>query len=360
MKIIQKYILRELLVPCVICLIVLNFIFLAGYLVKAADLIIGRGIPLTETLYVLLLALPSMVSYTAPLSLLTGTLIVFGGFSQHNELRAMKAAGVHPLRFMMPAMVIGILMTIAMFIFNDHVTPGARYNLRRSFKKIAIQHPMALIEPGRFISLTDSIIFYAKSVKNGELRDVVAHEGVDSENPVRTVIAERGKIMTDSKSGTMEIQLFDGSISENEKGGLRSVQFKTFKFPTLGKESLSRLDKKKKEFSLSDLLLQVDQPKVNDRNKLEYWIIFHERIAFSLGAFIFVFVGIPIAVIVRRGEAIVSFAIAMAFAFLYYVLFATAHAMAAKHVLPPYVAMWLPNVLLFIAGLFAVRKAVIV
>ncbi len=351
---------KEMLWPCLLCLVILNFIFLAGYLVKAADLIIGRGIPLTETLNVLLLALPSMVSYTAPLSLLTGTLIVFGGFSQHNELRAMKAAGIHPVRFMLPAMVVGMVMTIGMFIFNDQVTPDARFNLRRSFKKIAVQHPMALIEPGRFVALTDSIIFYAKSVKNGELRDVVAHEGVDAENPVRTVIAERGKIVTDPKAGTMEIQLFDGTISQNEKGSLNTVQFKTFKFPTLGKEDISRIDKKKKEFALSDLLVKIDEEGVDPRDKLEYWITFHERIAFSFGAFIFVFVGIPIAVIVRRGEAVVSFAIAMAFAFLYYILFATAHAMAAKHVLPAAIAMWLPNLLLFIAGLFAVRKAVIV
>lgn len=360
MKIIQKYILKELLMPCFLCLVILNFIFLAGYLVKAADLIIGRGIPLTETIYVLFLALPSMVSYTAPLSLLTGTLIVFGGFSQYNELRAMKAAGIHPLRFMLPAMVVGLLMAIAMFIFNDQVTPDARFNLRRSFKRMAVQHPMALIEPGKFVQLTDSIIFFAKDVKNGELRDIVAHEGVDEEKPVRTVIAERGKIVTNAQAGTMEIQLFDGSVSENEKGGLNSVQFKTFKFPTLGKEDLSKMGKKKKEYALSDLLVQISQPNTSNEDKREYWITFHERIAFSLGAFIFVFVGIPIAVIVRRGEAIVSFAIAMAFAFLYYILFATAHAIAAEGALPVIVAMWLPNVLLFVAGLFAVRKAVIV
>ena len=290
----------------------------------------------------------------------TGTLIVFGGFSQYNELRAMKAAGVHPVRFMMPAMVIGLLMAIGMFIFNDQVTPDARYNLRRSFKKIAIQHPMALIEPGRFVQLTDSIIFFAKSVNKGELRDVVAHEGVDSDNPVRTVIAERGKIFTDPKTGAIEIQLFDGSLSENEKGGLHSVQFKTFKFPTLGKENLENIQRKKKEFALSDLLLKIGEEGVSKSDKLEYWITFHERISFSLGAFIFVFVGIPIAVIVRRGEAIVSFAIAMIFAFLYYILFAIAHAIAAKHALPPYVAMWLPNVLLLIVGMFTVRKAILV
>ena len=62
MKIIQKYILKELFIPCLLCVVILNFIFLAGYLVKAADLIIGRGIPLSETLMILLLAMPPMVS----------------------------------------------------------------------------------------------------------------------------------------------------------------------------------------------------------------------------------------------------------------------------------------------------------
>ena len=360
MKIIQKYILKELFVPCILCVVILNFIFLAGYLVKAADLIIGRGIPLSETLMILLLAMPPMVSYTVPLSLLTGTLIVFGGFSQYNELRAMKAAGVHPFRFMLPAMVIGLLTTMVMFVFNDHVTTGARYELRKSMKKMAVRHPMALIEPGRFAQLTDSIIFFAKEVKDGELRDVVAHEGVDSENPVRTVIAERGKIISDQKAGTIEIHLYDGSISENEKGALHSVQFKTFKFPTFGKENLALVDKKKKEFPLAELFLRVAEDDLNPKDRLQYWITIHERIAFSLSAFLFVFVGIPIAVIVRRGEAVVSFAIAMVFAFLFYILFAIAHALAAKGVLPPYVSMWLPNLLLVTIGLFAVRKAILV
>ncbi len=360
MKILQKYILKEMLWPCVLCLVILNFIFLAGYLVKAADLIIGRGIPLTETLSVLALALPAMVSYTVPLSLLTGTLIVFGSFSQYNEMRAMKAAGIHPLKFMMPAMVLGLLMSIAMFIFNDQITPDARFNLRRSMKKMAIQHPMALIEPGRFVSLTDSIIFYVKNIKDGQLYGVVAHEGVDSENPVRTVIADRGRIIPDTKAGTIEIQLFDGTVSENQKGGLNSVQFKTFKFPTFGKEDIVNVRKKKKEFSLIDLLLQISQKDLPRKERLEYWITFHERIAFSLGAFIFIFVGMPIAVIVRRGEAVVSFAIAMGFAFLYYILFALAHALAAKQVLPPGIAMWLPNLFLAGAGLYTIRRAILV
>src|SRR3989338_6497313 len=97
MKILQRYVLQELWLPFLLSFLTLSFIFMAGYLVKAANLIIGRGIPLWDTLYVLFLAVPEMVSYTAPTSILTAVMIVFGNLSQNNEIRAMKASGINPL-----------------------------------------------------------------------------------------------------------------------------------------------------------------------------------------------------------------------------------------------------------------------
>ena len=95
MRILQRYVLRELILPFFLCLVTLNFIFMAGYMVRAAQFIIGRGIPLADSLYVLLLAMPAMIGYTVPMSILTAVLIVFGNLSQNNELRAMKASGIH-------------------------------------------------------------------------------------------------------------------------------------------------------------------------------------------------------------------------------------------------------------------------
>ena len=69
MKILQRYVFRELILPFLLCMITLNFIFMAGYLVRAAHFIIGRGIPIGDTLYVLMLALPGMVGYTIPTSI---------------------------------------------------------------------------------------------------------------------------------------------------------------------------------------------------------------------------------------------------------------------------------------------------
>jgi lipopolysaccharide export system permease protein len=358
MKILQRYILKELLLPCLLCFSILSFIFMAGYLVKAADMIIGRGVPFTQTLYVMLLIIPSIISYTAPMSLLTGVLIVFGSFSQHNEFRAMKASGVHPLRFMMPPLILGFALSMLLFIFNDQVGPPARYELRRATKRMIMQHPMALIEPGRFVKISPSILFLAKSVEGSEMKNIVAHEGVDSENPVRTIVAESGKIVMDPNTGQLEIQLFDGSVSESQDKGIQSVQFKTYKFPTMDENDIRNMGKKKKDMTLAEILVNIsEKPEKKERRAL--WAAFHQRIAFSFGSLVFVFIGIPIATIVRRGEVVISFGISMAATCVYYVLFALALTLATNGILPPMISLWLPNIILVGIGMALLRKAIL-
>lgn len=358
MKILQRYVLKELLLPCLLCFTVLSFIFMAGYLVKAADMIIGRGVSFAQTLYVLLLIIPSIVSYTAPMSLLTGVLVVFGNFSQHNEFRAMKASGVHPLRFMMPPLILGFAISILMFIFNDQVAPPARFELRRATKKMIMQHPMALIEPGRFVKISSSILFLAKRVEGNEMKDIVAHEGVDSENPVRTIVAESGKIAMDPNTGQLEVQLFNGSVSESQEEGIQSVQFKTYKFPTLDEDDIRKMGKKKKDMTLAEILVDVSE-KPEKKTRRQLWVVFHQRIAFAFGSLVFAFIGIPIATIVKRGEVVISFGISMAATSIYYILFAIAQSIASRGGLPPIIVLWFPNIIFIGIGAILLRRAIL-
>ena len=365
MKILQRYVLKELLLPCLFCFVILCFIFMAANLVKMADLIIGRGVPLTQTLYVLLLVLPTAVSWAAPMSLLTGVLIVFGNFSQNNEFRAMKASGVHPLKFMLPPLILGLALSMLMFIFNDQVGSVSRFELRRASKRMVMQHPMALIEPGRFVKISPSILFLAKRVEGSLMKDIVAHEGVDSENPVRTIVAESGKIVMDPNTGQLEIQLFNGNVSESQANGVQSVQFHTYKFPTLDEDDIRKMNKKRKDMTLAELIVEIMEfladvsgnTKKKDLRDLQ--VSFHQRIAFSFASLVFMFMGIPIASIVRRGEVVVSFGISMAAMGLYYILFAVAQTIALRGGLPPMICLWLPNVLLIGTGSFFLRQAIL-
>lgn len=368
MKILQRYVLKELLLPCLLCFAVLCFIFMAANLVKMADMIIGRGVPFLQTLYILALVMPTAVSWAAPMSLLTGVLIVFGSFSQHNEFRAMKASGVHPLRFMMPPLLLGLGLSMVMVIFNDQVGPAARFEFRKATRKLVMQHPMAMIEPGRFVRITPNILFLAKRVKGSEMKDIVAHEGVDSENPVRTIVAESGKIVMEPNTGRLEVQLFNGSVSESQDKGIQSVQFKTYKFPTLDEDDIRKMGKKRKDMTLAELLVEISElmenllgnaHKKDIKDLRGLWVAFHQRIAFSFAPLVFMFIGIPIASIVNRGEVVVSFGISMAAMGLYYILFALAQAIASRNGLPLMFCIWFPNIVLIGAGTIFLRKAVL-
>lgn len=359
MKILQRYVLNEIWLPFLLSFMTLNFIFMAGYLVKAANLIIGRGIPLWDTLYVLTLALPEMISYTAPTSILTAVLIVFGGLSQNNEIRAMKASGVHPRMVMIPALLVGLVLSFVMFVFNDQVATNADFQMRKVTKKMLIRHPAALIEPGRFVKLSDSIVFLTKTLDGKQMRDIVAYENEGTDKPVRTIMAERGELVSKPNRSELAIRLYDGSISDSEGQSVQSIQFKTYEFPSLGQEDIDAMQKKTRNRTLAELVLSAASENVSKDDLHQIWSWFHQRIAFAFGSFIFVFLGVPIAILVRRGEIVLSFGIAMTAASCYYILFVGAKTLAVQGIVPAVLAFWTPNLLLLFVGFKLLKKSIV-
>lgn len=357
MKILPRYVLSELWLPFVLCLVTLNFIFMGGYLVRAADLIIGRSVPLLDTLYVLLLAMPDMISYTVPTSALTAILIVFGNLSQNNEIRAIKASGVHILHVMMPAFLLAMGLSILMLVFNDQITTNAGFELRRVTKQMLIKHPMAVIEAGRFVKLDENITFLAKRLNGNHMEDIIAYQNEGADKPVRTIIAQRGEIAVSPDKTEMQIRLYDGSVSDTDKSSVQSIQFETYEFPTMGQDEINKMQKKKKDMTLAEILIEFEKPDLEKSDRRELSSAFHQRIAFALGCFIFAFLGAPMAVLVRRGEIIVSFGFSMAAACLYYVLFVGAKAIAVQGVLPAVVSFWAPNIFLLVLGVYLLRRS---
>jgi len=247
-------------------------------------------------------------------------------------------------------------------VFNDQVAGQSSFELRKATKKLLIKYPKALIEPGRFVTLNDKIVFLAKELHGDELRDIIAYEVESNNKPVRTIMAERGEITT-SKGGTeMRVRLFDGSISDSESEGVNTMQFQTYEFPPVGGEDVRNMQKKQRDLTLAEILVKLKGKQNSSENQgdiLRLKSSFHDRIAFAFGSFIFVLLGVPIAVLVRRGEIVISFAVSMAGVSIYYVLCAAAKAVALHGTIIPAVALWLPNILLFIVGGILLRKAVL-
>src|SRR6266852_6193141 len=79
-----------------------------------------NGFGPTQILACIPLLLPSLLPYTVPTTTLFATCIVYGRLSADNEILALKAAGVHIVHVVWPALFLGVVTSlVTMFCFID-------------------------------------------------------------------------------------------------------------------------------------------------------------------------------------------------------------------------------------------------
>lgn len=323
-----------------------------------ADTVLNKGIGIIDMLKIIGMSLPEVFSFTLPTSALAAVVLALGSFSQNNELRAMKAMGINPLNIMIPILMVAFLLSVFAFVFNDQVVTEASFLKRKLVKQVLFKNPSALFEPNQFVKDFKGYIFHVKGVSGNRLEQVIIYQPQENE-PTRTIIAERGEIVTSEDGSGMTIKLFNGTIDEPSKGELYKLDFETYAMPEISVDSAANVQKKPREFRLDELLWQMREGKyehetdsLRDRSEL------HRRISFSLATFVFVLVGVPTAILVRRGELIWSMGISMLVVIIYYVLYVWVGTISNHGFLPPEIALWIPNCVLLAVGIGLTRKAV--
>ena len=93
------------------------------------------------------------------------------------------------------------------------------------------------------------------------------------------------------------------------------------------------------------LRMRDNQREVN-RNAVEL----HKKFAISVACTIFVLVGAPIALRFPRGGVGLVIGVSLVIFGIYYIGLIAGEALADKNYLPPFLAMWAANILLFLVG----------
>lgn len=82
---------------------------------------------------------PMMVSLTLPVATLFATTIVYGRFSQDNEYLACRASGISTVTVLMPAILLGLAVTILSLTLSNFVTPYIISNIGQAAVKANIK-----------------------------------------------------------------------------------------------------------------------------------------------------------------------------------------------------------------------------
>src|SRR5919204_5311165 len=124
-KILDRYIARELLGPFAFGVAAFTLIFLSGQYLFKLTTMLAKGAPLADVIELLALHMVPLAVVTFPMATLLATLLSFGRLSGDMEVVAMMAGGVSFTRIAIPAFSMGLLVSVFGLFANEYLVPPA-------------------------------------------------------------------------------------------------------------------------------------------------------------------------------------------------------------------------------------------
>ena len=215
MKMIDRYIFKEHLIPFILSLLVLLFILLANFLLRTIDKFLGKGLSIDLLFEYLFYNMAWIVALAVPMAVLIATLTAFGRFSSDNEITAMRTCGISTFKLLRAPIFFGVIIAVAMIYFNNLVLPDMNHKARSLSVNISKKRPDLEFTEGQFTEAIPNYSIYVgrREQSDGENRFYEINIfNVRNDGSKRTITANNGTV--ESIDDAILLHLNDGEIHE--------------------------------------------------------------------------------------------------------------------------------------------------
>lgn len=209
--ILVRYVLKELIAPFLAALFGITFLFVVDFLVKILDNVLSKGLPTSTVIEIFVLNLAWMLSLSIPMAVLVASLMAFGRLSGDQEITACKAAGVSPLSLMRPVLIVSMLITVLMVVFNNWVLPEANHRSVELMSAVSRKKPHAFIDAGRLITQFPDVQLWVNRIdpSSGTLYGIQIFE-MEKKGSPRIVYADSASMEYADNGATLMLRLRSG------------------------------------------------------------------------------------------------------------------------------------------------------
>ena len=363
---IHRYILKEISLPILLSLLIFTFVLLMGRIPRLTELVINKGVPVSEMLQLFSYLLPTFFSITVPLSFLLGILLAFGRFSADSEFIALKASGISLYNMLKPVVILALACSLLTAWLTVSVEPAGKSAFRSKLFQIASSRASVGIRPGVFNDDFDGIVLYTRGMdeRRGIMQNVFISDEREGETPA-TILAQQGRFIPDPDNYSMTLHLINGSIHRQPKGENKStyqiVGFSNYNINLdLGNQLTAAEGRHRSRGELSWTELQAAQQESTDeKSLLRLAVEKHKRIAIAFAPLVFALVGVPLGLQSNRSGKGAGFSLALAISLVYYLLLSIASTIAGKGLVPVAVAIWAPNICFLCGGSYFMHRTAI-
>ncbi len=358
-RLLDKYIFREVCTTFLFGICAFSAVFIgSGTLYRIAQYVTEYGASFSAVVKMFIFSLPSIIIYTFPMSMLLAALLTFGRLSASSEITAMKSCGVSFQRIAAPAIALGFCASGVAILVNEHVVPRAN----SAYSNVIAYE----IQSGTNPRSQDHIII--KEIKDGQMQRLMYARRYDADSQIMEGVTlqsfENGETSYVENAAYAKWEgnqwtMYQGVIYEISNG--KSEHTMRFDKQTLpinaGPARIVREQKKPEELTMRELRQQIEimHGQFVDTKKLETEL--YQRITIPMASLVFALIGVPLGLQPNRSSSSKGFGISLVIIFIYYVLMTVAGAIAQSGALNPAYAVWIPNVVGILVGVYLLRQA---
>jgi LPS export ABC transporter permease LptG/LPS export ABC transporter permease LptF len=351
MRILDRYIIREILLPFVIALVVLTFVLIIPFIIELAEQLIQKGVSWPTILQLMATLLPATVGLTIPMALLVATLIALGRLSGDREIVVLMACGVSPYRVLRPVFGLGVVAaTVTLWVMIEAI-PDANQTYREITARIVADRAEGQVQERVFFEDFPNTVLYVREIPaTGGWKDVVA---VDTKNAAQPIVftARSGRMIIDRQARTIQMHLLNGAQHLTKSADPTLYRIQRFDEQTISLDPESVFPRHGiapgiREVSIARLQEMVAELQGRNLPHHNEVIEIHKKFSIPVACLVFAVLGVALGVSNRKDGKLASFVLGIAVIFAYYVLMFGAHAMAKGAIIPAWTAMWIPNVVL--------------
>ncbi len=355
MKILDRYVLRELVVPFLIGTLSVLLMFQANTLIFQLKTFSLSAVPPLALAQLILYKTPYFLTWTLPIAMSLTSSLAISRLARESELTSMRGAGASILRVCYPVMAFGALVGVGLWYITERVMPPSQAAAR----KLEIELSVRATAPE----------FRSNVVVN--LRNFTASIGSVSRG--RGSVVQLSQVLLFERPRVGEVVIYSAETGEYRDGiwtlkdamgwhvkGSTLTKFVSKQRPVINDpisvESLFS-PPTQEEQTADQLLKAIGEGRKMGQDTTSLQVAYHTRFAIPATCFIFAVVGPIFAVWFSRAGGFVGVLLSIVIVFLYYNAHIISTEILGRNALvPPWVAAWLPNFVFVAFGLIAIRR----
>jgi len=360
MKIIDRYIFKGFVLPFLWCLFIFIVMAVIIDIFSFIDDIVKYKIAFSSLAAFYIYYCPMIFIQVTPMAALLSTIYLLSNLNKHNEIIAMKASGLSLWRIILPLLVMGLVISGAVFIVNDRVIPiSSKVSnlIRRDELELAKRTRQAkVLENIAVYGSGNRIIFTrAYDTEKKVLEDIIIHEHDMNQNLISKTTAPKAVWTRDG-------WLFYRVITYRTDGAGRLLGE-----PAFAEEKIIPLMEKPSDFANKELKADFMSYRelaryisnfggAGARITRSLLVELHYKIALAFITPVIILLGVPFAIVSARGGVIIGVGTSIVLGLLYYAAISTGIALGKAGILPPLVAAWFGNIIFGVIGLRFIKK----